>query len=225
MIDDSILENYVSKIPTITLDRKLKMSPIQTIYGGAHLFSSSSIQKLGHIAKTTFAENLSNHEQLRHFIKGITATEKLSLLSNQSIFQTEEKFFKILYDRVINKLNSSAVEDLRIDFEDGFGIRSDEEEDMECSRAAAELILMIKSNTMPQKIGIRIKSLTSNPRRSLKTLYLFLSTVLNMAVLPQNFVVTIPKIRSPREIEVLDEFLSMIENKFGLENKIPIELL
>ena len=34
-----------------------------------------------------------------------------------------------VYNKIINKLKTEAVEDFRIDFEDGFGNRPDEEED------------------------------------------------------------------------------------------------
>ncbi|HEY0643944.1 MAG TPA: aldolase, partial [Nocardioides sp.] len=44
-----------------------------------------------------------------------------------------------LLDRVRDKLAREPVEDLRIDFEDGYGMRPDEEEGGDARRAAAEL--------------------------------------------------------------------------------------
>ena len=44
-----------------------------------------------------------------------------------------------IYPRVVNKLSSEPIEDFRIDFEEGFGERSDEEEDHFAQGAAEEV--------------------------------------------------------------------------------------
>src|SRR5262245_1451216 len=64
-------------------------------------------------------------------------------------------FPEALRDRVLAKLDREPIEDLRIDFEDGFGTRDDVEED-EAARAAAEAL---RSGPMPPFIGLRCKSL------------------------------------------------------------------
>jgi hypothetical protein len=43
-----------------------------------------------------------------------------------------------VYNKIIKKLKTEAVEDFRIDFEDGFGNRPDEEEDVTAITAANE---------------------------------------------------------------------------------------
>jgi hypothetical protein len=44
-----------------------------------------------------------------------------------------------VYNKIIQKLKTEAVEDFRIDFEDGFGNRPDDEEDATAVQAANEL--------------------------------------------------------------------------------------
>ena len=64
-----------------------------------------------------------------------------------------------VYDRVIEKLRREPVEDFRIDFEDGYGIRPDAEEDATAIRAAAEVARAMQVPTLPPFFGIRIKPL------------------------------------------------------------------
>ncbi|HEY9228871.1 MAG TPA: hypothetical protein VIP11_19620, partial [Gemmatimonadaceae bacterium] len=51
--------------------------------------------------------------------------------------------------RVRAKLDREPVEDYRIDFEDGFGVRSDEEEDKRVAKVAAELTRGRNERTLP----------------------------------------------------------------------------
>ena len=64
-----------------------------------------------------------------------------------------------VYARVQAKLQREPIEDFRIDFEDGFGVRSDAEEDGTAVSAARELGRAIAAGIAPPFTGIRIKSL------------------------------------------------------------------
>ena len=102
-----------------------------------------------------------------------------------------------IYTRVSEKLRREPVEDFRIDFEDGYGNRPDEEEDGHAASAAAEVALGMENSTLPPFIGIRIKTFSEELRdRSIRTLDIFVSTLLEKSggKLPANFVVTQPKI-------------------------------
>ena len=67
------------------------------------------------------------------------------------------------------------MEDFRIDFEDGFGNRSDEEEDATAVPAAAELAKGMKEKTISPFIGIRIKPFTEDLKpRGVRTLDMLL---------------------------------------------------
>src|SRR4030095_12407214 len=102
-----------------------------------------------------------------------------------------------VYHKVVRKLETEALEDFRIDFEDGYGNRSNEEEDETAVAAALEVAKGMKENTLPPFIGIRIKPFTEEMKeRGLRTLDLFVTTLVKETggELPQNFVVMLPKV-------------------------------
>jgi hypothetical protein len=103
-------------------------------------------------------------------------------------------------------LSREPIEDFRVDFEEGFGERTDEEEDHFAQVAAEEVAAAFVANMLPIGIGIRIKPLSvDHKRRSLRTFDLFLTRLLDRTgnVLPLNFVVTLPKITSPEHVAAL----------------------
>src|SRR4029077_2202436 len=98
------------------------------------------------------------------------------------------------------------VEDFRIDFEDGFGSRPDEEEDRFAKSTADDVASGLAAGTLPPGIGIRIKPLSEElKRRSLRTFDLFLTRLLERTggTLPPDFVVTLPKVTSPAQVAAL----------------------
>ena len=101
------------------------------------------------------------------------------------------------YDRVLEKLRTEPVEDFRMDFEDGYGTRSDAEEDGHAVAAARA----VESAVLPPFFGIRIKPLTEALRaRGLRTLELFLK---ELKTVPEGFIVTLPKVTSPGQVAEL----------------------
>src|SRR6478609_4631460 len=78
-----------------------RTQPLHVVYGGAHLFKANTIAKLGELARRSATEfNLAEACGLNVEIAA----------------------------RVAEKLDHEPVEDFRIDFEDGFGVRPDDEE-------------------------------------------------------------------------------------------------
>ena len=66
-----------------------------------------------------------------------------------------------VHERVRDKLQREAVEDFRIDYEDGYGVRPDAEEDGHAaSGRERESRRAMRENTLSPFIGIRIKPLT-----------------------------------------------------------------
>src|SRR5262249_38809623 len=119
-----------------------------------------------------------------------------------------------VYLRLVDKLTREPVEDFRIDFEDGFGNRPDQEEDRFAQIAAGEVAAGLRDGQLPPSIGIRIKPLTEElKRRSLRTFDLFLTRLLEQSggVLPPNFVVTLPKITAPAQVEALSQACEAFE--------------
>jgi hypothetical protein len=58
-----------------------------------------------------------------------------------------------VYDRVRTKLVREPVEDLRVDFGDGYGQRSDEEEDRAAGEVAAALAAAARAEDGPPFVG------------------------------------------------------------------------
>ncbi|TMA27599.1 MAG: phosphoenolpyruvate kinase [Deltaproteobacteria bacterium] len=172
--------------------------PVHTVYGGAHLFKSDTTRKLGDLALKAMNQYAPTAQILAEAV-GI----------DPAIAQT-------VYQRVQDKLKREAVEDFRIDFEDGYGIRGDAEEDGHAVQAAQECAKGRDAGTLSPFIGIRIKSFAGElAGRALRTLDLFLGA---LGKLPQNFVVTLPKITSPEQVSALIDAFEALEPKLGLKD-------
>ncbi len=124
---------------------------------------------------------------------------------------------RALVDRVRDKLAREPVEDLRIDFEDGYGTRSEEEEDDAVRASAIALRRSIADGTAPAGHGIRFKSFEApTRRRGLRTLGLFLADLAHGGPLPDGFVVTLPKVTSVDQVEALVHASRGLEDGLGL---------
>jgi hypothetical protein len=85
-----------------------------------------------------------------------------------------------VYRRVRAKLDREPVEDLRIDFEDGYGARPDAEEDAAAVQAARLVAAAVAEGAAPPYTGIRMKCMESAVRaRGIRTLDLFLTELLS----------------------------------------------
>ena len=210
-----------------------RRQPVHTVYGGAHLFKAESAQRLGSLAQRaldqfapdflTFAKalNVRGADQLPETLDDVaelvTDLEKgpdAARRANNSAWLAHT-----IYNRVSEKLQREPVEDFRIDFEDGYGNRPDDEEDGHAAAAATEVAKGSKEGTLPPFIGIRIKPFNEELRaRSFRTLDIFVSTLLdeNDGRLPDNFVVTLPKITIPQQVVTLASLLDRLEKQTGL---------
>ncbi|HZE13823.1 MAG TPA: hypothetical protein VE086_08700, partial [Chthoniobacterales bacterium] len=173
---------------------------VHTVYGGAHLFRADSAKKLGAVALRSLEEYAPDAKTLAGAI-GIDAGDKI-------------------YERVVEKLRREAVEDFRLDFEDGYGNRPDEEEDGHAASAAGEVARGLAADTLPPFIGIRIKPLNEDLRaRAIRTLDIFMTALLRETAgkLPAGFVITVPKIQLPEQMTAAVRFLEILETKNNLE--------
>src|SRR6266498_5197869 len=101
--------------------------------------------------------------------------------------------------RVVDKLGREPVEDLRIDFEDGYGVRDDDEEDRTARAAGRSLA----EGCGAPFVGVRVKSLEAETRRrGVRTLDVFLTAVRS---LPERFVVTLPKVSMAEQVSARSE--------------------
>jgi len=123
-----------------------------------------------------------------------------------------------VYHRVRAKLAAQPVEDLRIDFEDGYGSRPDAEEDAAAVTAAADLSRLLHAEDGPSFAGIRVKSLEpTTRRRGLRTMDLLLDALLEAGPLPDGFLVTLPKVTSVDQVLVMAEVCERLEQAHGLD--------
>jgi len=211
--------------------------PVHTLYGGADLFSSDTCVKMGEIALRSLQNYAPNFVALARAVQPegygyLPATEKEIVELTQKLEQMKEEERRkekawlpwLVYNKVIKKLQEEPVEDFRIDFEDGFGNRPDEEEDAATIRAARELAQGMKNKTVSPFIGIRIKPFTEDLKyRGARTLDLFITSLVQKTggLLPANFVVMLPKVTIPEQVVTLVRLFELIEKG----NQLPAGIL
>jgi len=190
-----------------------RRQPVHTVYGGAHLFKSDSAHRLGSLARRSLEQFAPD---------AATFAKAIDLIGDAELLNS-------IYQRVTEKLQREPVEDFRIDFEDGYGNRPDAEEDGHAASAAAEVAEGHKNRTLPPFIGIRIKPFNEELRaRSFRTLDIVVSNLVerNNGQLPDNFVVTLPKITIPEQVAALVALLKQLEKKTGLdEGSLKFEMM
>ena len=175
--------------------------PVHTVYGGAHLFRADSAQKLGKIALRSMEEHAPDADSFARLL------------------DLSPEIAAKVHARVAEKLGREPVEDYRIDFEDGYGIRPAGEEDTHTVAAAGEVARGMAEGTLPPFVGIRIKPLTEEHRgRAVRTLDLFLTALgeARPGTLPPGFVVTLPKVAAPEQVDFLGDVLRALEPRLGL---------
>jgi citrate lyase beta subunit len=185
--------------------------PVHTVYGGAHLFRAETAARLGATARRVLEEYAPTPADLG-LVLGLSDAMSADI-----------------YDRVLQKLTLEAVEDFRLDFEDGYGTRPDAEEDGHAVSAAHEVAQGSRGGTLPPFLGIRVKPLSDELReRSLRTTDLFLTSLLDHTGghLPGRFLVTLPKITSAEQVAVFAEHCSRLEAARGLAHgALELELM
>ena len=227
-------ENYPGESP--------ERQPVHTVYGGAHIFKEGTAMKMGvgainHIRAyaPNFVEfskilELKGYDKLPNSQEDISTLEEyLASESSESKEEHSAYFSYTVYQRVLEKLSREAVEDFRIDFEDGYGNRPDEEEDNHAVLAAEEVAKGMTSHSLPPFIGIRIKPLTEEQKnRAVRTLDLFISSLSERTNgnLPDNFVVTLPKVTIPEQEIALVQLFEVLEQKTDLPTgSLKLELM
>ncbi|WP_026819462.1 DUF6986 family protein [Arthrobacter castelli] len=116
------------------------------------------------------------------------------------------------------KLGAEPVEDLRLDFEDGYGHRPDDEEDADAVRAGRLVAEAVQAGTAPPFVGIRFKCFEADTRRrGLRTLDLFVSTLAEAGSLPDGLVLTLPKVSTAAQVEAMVAACRRLESAHGLD--------
>src|SRR5687768_11502922 len=188
--------------------------PVHTFYGGAHLFKADMAPRLGALALAALDEYAPD---------GATLKAALDLGSSPV------SFADMLRLRIADKLRREPIEDFRIDFEDGYGHRPDNEEDEHAVSVAEEVARGQAAGTLPPHIGIRIKPLSAELQtRSLRTLDVFVTALARSTHkrLPRNFIVTIPKVMTPDHVTAVARACSVLEQRVELDaGTIRLEIM
>ncbi len=181
-------------------------APVHVVYGGAHLFTRDVVAKMSRLALTAFDAHAATPDAL-------AAAMDMPLESARAV-----------HGRVRDKLGREPVEDLRIDFEDGFGPRPDEEEDHHARRAGEELRAAITAGAAPPSFGVRPKALSpTTAPRALRTLSLFFDA---LGFAPTGLIVTLPKVDHEDTVAVAADVLDALEGSYGAaRGAIRLELM
>lgn len=195
----------------MVLETAADRQPVHTVYGGAQLFKAETPARLGTLAL----------ELIRNYTPDPPSFAQCLGLPPGELAVS-------IFERTVAKLEREPVEDFRIDFEDGYGYRSEAEEDGHAVAAAQFLARAVGKPGFPPFVGIRIKPFTDALRaRAARTLDLFLTALFEQTErLPSNFVVTLPKITLPEQVSELVHLLNQAETRFGLKSgALKIELM
>ncbi|WP_049580698.1 DUF6986 family protein, partial [Streptomyces sp. SBT349] len=122
-----------------------------------------------------------------------------------------------VHARVLAKLAREPVEDLRVDFEDGYGLRPDAEEDAAAARAARLIAASAAEGTAPPFAGIRMKCLEAAVRdRGIRTLDIFLTALLDAGPLPAGLRITLPKTGYAEQVAAMARLCDAFEHARAL---------
>jgi citrate lyase beta subunit len=176
--------------------------PVHTVYGGAQLFAADSVPKLGALALRALD---------RYAPDPATLGRALGIASHPAL--------GTIAQRLRAKLEREPIEDFRIDFEDGYGNRPDQEEDYHAGLVAAAVTEGMKQQTLSPFIGIRVKPLNEELKaRSIRTLDLVFTALAKQGGLPERWVVTIPKITVIEQVEFTVAALRLLERKLAFRD-------
>ncbi len=131
-----------------------------------------------------------------------------------------------IVDRVRSKLAREPVEDLRIDFEDGYVGRTDEDETADVERTARALAESQQSGGAAPFGGIRMKCFEAHLRgRAIRTLTAFVATLREAGGSTDDWVVTLPKVTSVDQVEAMVHVAETLDVRFEVQVETPQSIL
>ncbi|MET7617277.1 aldolase/citrate lyase family protein [Streptomyces sp. NPDC005408] len=174
--------------------------PVHTVYVPGDAFAADTIRSWGDQALAALDEH---------------APDAASLAA---VLGLSDELAAPVYDRVRAKLEREPIEDLRIDFEDGYSGRGDAEEDAHAARAARLITEAYENGTAAPYMGIRMKCMEAAVRdRGIRTLDIFLTGLIEAGGLPDGLVLTLPKVTYPEQVTAFVQLLEAFEKAQGLD--------
>lgn len=190
-VDAELARRYPGEPPT--------RQPVHTVYVPADAVSSGTVSAWGEKAR----EMLDEHAP--------------DAASFASVLGLPSHLAGPVHDRVRAKLEREPVEDLRIDFEDGYGRRPDSEEDAAAAHAARLVTDASEDGSAPPYMGIRMKCMEADVRdRGIRTLDIFLTGLVDAGALPGGLVLTLPKVSHPEQVAAMSRLCGEFEAARGL---------
>ncbi|MER7790617.1 aldolase/citrate lyase family protein [Streptomyces sp. NPDC097640] len=172
--------------------------PVHTVYVPADLFTAGIVRDWGAQALAALDAHAPDPAALA------------------AVLDIQDDLAEPVYERMRAKLTREPIEDLRIDFEDGYGPRPDAEEDAAAARAASLVAAAVADGTAPPYIGIRMKCMEAAVRdRGIRTLDIFLTGLMNAGGLPGGLVLTLPKVTYAEQITAMVRLCEEFERAHG----------
>jgi citrate lyase beta subunit len=174
--------------------------PVHTVYVPADQYTAGLVPAYGAAALTVLDEN---------------AAEFAALVADDD-----------LVARVRAKLAAEPVEDLRIDFEDGYVGRTDADEDADVVRTATALAESQQDGRTAPFGGIRIKCFEAATRsRAIRTLTAYVDTLAGAGGTRDGWVVTLPKVTSVDQVEAMVHVCETLDLRFEVQVETPQSIL
>lgn len=213
--------------------RTVWRQPIHTVYIPAHLFFSETDPSTAHDLPQQWGRQALSVLQSQPGADGNPYDGARNLAKFVGIEHPSR-----VAELAVRKLQQEPIEDVRIDFEDGFtqrgvpaGLHHRQESDFAVQ--AADLVsqwLLGEVSGAPSFCGIRFKSFDPTVRkRGIETLTLFLSQLQELGVLhalyapdshrynPRALRLTFPKVQEASQVSALVDILEMLESEWGLD--------
>ncbi|MBO8191944.1 aldolase [Streptomyces oryzae] len=177
--------------------------PVHTVYVPADAITPGTVREWGEAAQALLDTHAPDAEALA------------------GILGMDQELAAPVHTRIREKLRREPVEDLRIDFEDGYGVRPDAEEDAAAARAAELVAAALAEGAegpVPAYAGIRMKCMEAAVRdRGIRTLDIFLTGLMEAGGLPGGLVLTLPKVTYPEQVTAMVRLCEEFEKARGLD--------
>ncbi|NEB00776.1 aldolase/citrate lyase family protein [Streptomyces sp. SID13726] len=174
--------------------------PVHTVYVPGDVFAADTVRSWGDRALTALDEHAPD------------------AASFAAVLGLSDELAEPVHTRVRAKLEQEPIEDLRVDFEDGYGPRPDAEEDEAAARAARLIAEAYENGTAAPYMGIRMKCMEAAVRdRGIRTLDVFLTGLMAAGGLPEGLVLTLPKVTYAEQVSAFVRLLEAFEKAHGLD--------
>ncbi|MEV8310151.1 DUF6986 family protein [Streptomyces flavidovirens] len=171
--------------------------PVHTVYVPGDAFAADTVRSWGDQALAALDEHAPDAK------------------SFASVLGLSDELADDVYGRVRAKLEREPIEDLRVDFEDGY---SGKDEDADAARAARLISQAYGDGTAAPYMGIRMKCMEAAVRdRGIRTTDIFLTGLMEHGGLPDGLVLTLPKVTYAEQVTAFVRLLEAFEKARGLD--------